>query len=564
MLNRRSFLSGIAGLSALTCSGVLAGCNGRRASDVPSTVDRPSTWVSCRIAEPYSIDPLFAMRESDLEVCNLIFDPLTSINVETGEVEPLACTSFSCSKDSRSFVFALPEGATFHNGEAVDAASFKRSWERLVAFHILGAQKDGQSASQEGNAHLYASSYGSLLEDVEGYDEVRRGDADELSGVRCIDAHTLEVRLSRPCASFAAIASHPLLGPMSLEMAKSPDSLFPAPVGNGPLCCQTEWDPDGKQLPKSIELSAFSKYLRGGLGIDGSILVVQDDTHAAYKSFQTGDLDICDVPVEQYREAEKAYGLSSDGNSIAPGQRMACVHLPGLVYLDFLPESEAGKSFEVRRAISCAIDREALCEKSLRSSYEQAVAPLSASLAPVKAWQACSYDPEEAAKLLEAKYPEGEDGKRDCPVVLLHRKGGVLGRIATQIADDLLAVGVEVKVVAAEEGDFEERLAKGDVSCVLRAWEPRVPDSLCATDELLKAGGWSLDEEALKLKDELSAELDSAKRAGKASELWASIGKGLPFAPLVHPVRCKVASERVASLDFDMMGRVDLARAELV
>lgn len=564
MLNRRSFLSGMAGLGALTVSGALTGCDGRQAPDAPSSANRPSTWVSCRITEPHSIDPLFATRESDLEVCNLIFDPLTAVNAETGEVEPRACTSFSCSEDSRTFVFALPKGATFHNGEAVDAASFKRSWERLVSRHILGTQKTDQSASQEGNARVYLSGYGSLLEDVEGYDEVRSGDADELSGLRCTDAFTLEVRLSRPFSAFAAIAAHPLLGPMPLEVAKTPDALLTTPVGNGPLCCKTAWDPDGKQLPNSIELAAFSKHQASGHGIDGAFLVVQDDTHAAYKSFQTGDLDICDVPVEQYREAEKAHGLSNDGNSIAPGQRVACVHLPGLVYLDFLPESETVKSLEMRRAISCAIDREALCEKSLRSSHDQALAPLSAALAPLETWHACSYDPEEAAKLLEAAYPEGEDGMRDCPVVLLHRKGGVLGRIAAQIAEDLSAVGVAVKVVAVEGDDLEERLAKGDVSCVLRSWEPCVPDSLCATEELLQAGGWRLDEEAAKLKDELLVERDFVKRAKKISELWALIERDLPFAPLAHPLRRKVASERVVALDFDMMGRVDLARAELM
>ncbi|MDO4436805.1 MAG: ABC transporter substrate-binding protein [Coriobacteriaceae bacterium] len=564
MLDRRVFVGSVAGFGAASLAGLLAGCDDRRAAQSSAERAHSSKWVSCRIPEPASIDPLYASCAADLEICSLLFDPLTRINVETGAVEPLACTSFSLADDARSITFRLPQGAVFHNGDPVDAASFKRAWERIAARHVMSALQDDDDPRQAGGTYIYESPFASLLKDIEGYDESRSSDVGGMAGIRCLDDSTLEIRFSRPCANFAAIASHPVLGPVPAYDDGAQSVMMAAPVGNGPFACQTEWNPDDGKKPRHIELTAHKNYSAAPIQIEGATLVVQGDTHAAYKSFQTGDVDVCDVPVEQYREAEKAYGLSEESHAVLAGRRLARAAAPGLVYLEYVSGAKPFTEHDARRAVSLAIDRETLCEKQLRSSYEQATAPKAWPTAELTVWEACVFDPELAAELLEKEYPADKDGARDCSVTLLHRAGGVLGRIASTIAEDLKAVGVQVKIVAAEADEFDERLADDDVSLVLRNWEPAIPDAASATLEFARAGVVHLSGDAQELVDEIRAERDEAKRSSKVSAFWDLLGRDLPIAPVVRPLWCKVVSDRVAGERFDIAGRPRLEALQLV
>ena len=56
--------------------------------------------------------------------------------------------------------------------------------------------------------------------------------------------------------------------------------------------------------------------------IDGIHFQVIKDVETAYKEFQAGNLDICDVPIAQIDAAKKDRGVSKDGYTMGDGERM--------------------------------------------------------------------------------------------------------------------------------------------------------------------------------------------------------------------------------------------------
>ena len=77
-----------------------------------------------------------------MAVIHALFDSLLTWDYDTNEPTPLAATALpTVSEDGLVYTFTLREGAKFHNGDPVDAESFKRGWER-VASPTMAAPSD--------------------------------------------------------------------------------------------------------------------------------------------------------------------------------------------------------------------------------------------------------------------------------------------------------------------------------------------------------------------------------------------------------------------------------------
>lgn len=80
---------------------------------------------------------------------------------------------------------------------------------------------------------------------------------------------------------------------------------------------------DGKwEDGQEINLKKFDDYYGDKAKIDGIHFQVIKDMETAYKEFQAGNLDVCDVPVAQIDAAKKDRGVSKDGYTMGDGERM--------------------------------------------------------------------------------------------------------------------------------------------------------------------------------------------------------------------------------------------------
>ena len=158
MIERRTFLRGLAAVTALP---VLAGCSGRNDAAGVNDEDLSDT-ILYRLKMPRSIDP-FDANAAGFAVVSQLFDLLMRYDFAADELACRSAESVEVNEDATAFTFHLRSGLTFSNGDAVDAASFKRAWERLV---------DPDSAS----ARLYGlSPWAYLLTLVQGYDALSTG-----------------------------------------------------------------------------------------------------------------------------------------------------------------------------------------------------------------------------------------------------------------------------------------------------------------------------------------------------------------------------------------------------
>ena len=202
--------------------------------------------------------------------------------------------------------------------------------------------------------------------------------------------------LSRPFAGFAEVASHPALGPVPASADQDPEAFAAQPVGNGPFALKEPW------MANRPGARPFDTCAYGVASVEGVQFVIAGETVSGYHQFQAGNLDICDVPVDQLEDAEETAGASANAFDMYPGERLVHGAEPGLTYLVCNTRVSPFDRAEFRRAVSCAIDRETLCRKALNYSAEPAWSLVAPTVGEMPAWEACTFDAERAVELVEA------------------------------------------------------------------------------------------------------------------------------------------------------------------
>lgn len=570
MIDRRAFLSGLAAAGALAG---LSGCSMRPSATHKGTDAVPVSWVRYRIGRPAAIDPALIADEAGCVVALQLFDPLLRFDYESVALKPCAATIYRVADDARSVTFTLAEGATFSNGEAVTSASFKRAWERVV--RPLSDEKDEgleEDAADLDGAYAPHSPSAPLLELVDGYDALYRGRASELAGVRCPDDRTLVVELTEPDAEWVYTVAHPALSPVPQAALDDPEAFAEKPIGNGSFKMKRAWD--GK---REIRLTANKDRALGAASVEGVLFALEDDTLAAYKQFRAGNLDVCDVPIDQYKDAQDTAGVADDGRTMRPGSGVVHVDEPALIYLACNASAAPLDNTAVRIALSYAIDRETLAKKTLKYSVVPAAGPVPPCIAgdDATAWAACSYDPDRAMELLGAPYPADGAGERGLTFTLLYRKGGVQEHIADQIKEDLAAAGVDLKLKALEADELALRRDEGDYECLLETCAPTRPTPL-AFAELMGEGersaalpdavavdeGEDTQPTVTGMLDQARATVSVAERLDVCSQVFQLASEGMSIIPLAHPAHTKVASERIELMVVEPDGTPDLAHAK--
>ena len=211
-MNRRQFVGGALAASALAA---LAGCtnNGGGTGSGSASAAAPTVgdnYMNYYLSEPAYIDPYNAQENQGTSVVRACFDGLVTWDWSVNEPVPVCATELpTVSEDGLTYTFKLREGMKFHNGDPVDAESFKRGWQRLA---------DSTMASP--------SEIGYHLAPVAGYAEMAAGKAEEISGLTVVDDLTFQVTLTDPMADFVAVCCHPGLVPVPQAAIDDPASFL--------------------------------------------------------------------------------------------------------------------------------------------------------------------------------------------------------------------------------------------------------------------------------------------------------------------------------------------------
>lgn len=451
---------------------------------------------------PYAIDPFFLQESAGIQIANCLFDPLVRYDYREKKLVGAAAQSWEGNEEGTVFTFKLVPGARFHNGDAVTAADFKYAWERILrpnasnerstnasslaviqGADALGAEEadaasgikavdeltlevtlalpfhefpfvlsylafapvpskaladEGREGSAFGMMPIGNGAF--MLEDVPTYQD------DLLKLVRFDDYHgtpallqAVEFRFfeadsaeegpsggegqlwevaARPAAATAAAR------PMAVQLASRPAASHPAL-------------PAATPLPRPA--AAPFRPVAGE--------VLQSYEEKTYERFRLGELDLASVPVAEIEDARARYGEATDGHTVESGEGILLGSEACVEFLWGSLEREPLDNALVRKALSCAIDRETICKELFSDAFSAATGIIPPDVEGFRkgAWPATAFDVAQAKALLdEAGYPEG---KGLAPLTLLAASSALERRLFEMIEANLKEAGFSVQLV---------------------------------------------------------------------------------------------------------------------
>ncbi|MFD1632149.1 ABC transporter substrate-binding protein [Haloplanus ruber] len=406
-----------------------------------------SITAGWNIDEIEYLDPHYIDKGQEIYVSSNIYSGLVKIGPDGAIVGDLA-NDWSL-PDSTTYVFDLQEGATFHNGDPLDAEAVKASFERLM--------------SLDDSPHL--------------------GKVSSVESVTAEDETTLRISLSETVGPFISFLTR---GPgragtiVHAESAEAnPDEYNRMPVGSG------AFELTERETGEYLQLEAHDGYF--GTDDEGNSLPYLDSVRidlipepsTMWTAMRGGEIQYSNsIPPQNAGQAESMGNLNVVGTNpgawfcIAPlcndpaevewQQYASGAGEPTDKWSDEeLPTTDA----RVRQAIAMAIDREALIERAFFGYAE----PAHSVFNPAIAWlyeeepdPGQYYDPEAAQELLDEAGYTGE------PRMSLSLLGAPSDERRMTVVQEMLSqVGIEVELNVQQESAYWDNLYRYENELVM-------------------------------------------------------------------------------------------------
>ena len=391
--------------------------------------------------EPQSMDPHFISTiqtsriSDDMSLGLLTYGP-------DGQPVPGAAESWTVSEDGMTYTFKIRDH-NWSDGTPVTAQDFIAGWERLLD-PALGAE------------------YASLLYIIEGAEEVNTGKDGAKLAAKAIDVHTLEVKLTAPAPYFLAQLTHQTAFAIPRHVVEKYGRDWVKPeniVVNGAYKL-VEWVPNvHTKLVKNDEF-----YDAENVKIDEVIYYTYEDRTAMQNRFRADELDVArDIASEQISWLRDNL---SDSLRIAP--------YAGIYYYAIRTDKEKFQDPNVRKALSLAINREAITDAVLKTGELPAysfVPPGTGNYTEPAyvSWKDLSYGEKvaEAKKLMEAA---GYTAENPLKFTLRYNTSENHKRIAIAVQNMWKQIGVDAELFNTEGKIHYADLKVGDFEVARAGW----------------------------------------------------------------------------------------------
>ena len=336
--------------------------------------------------EPQELDPHIVTGIPEANIIAALLEGLVAKDPKTLEPIPAVAERWEISDDGKTYTFFLRKNARWSNRDPVTARDFVWSWWRALQPAL-------------GNQYAY------MLFVIENAEAYNKGDIQDFErvGVKALDDHTLEVRLTHPTPYFLQLLDHQSTYPVhrgTIEAFGAPDqrgTRWTRPgnyVGNGPFVLTT-W-----QLNKIIEVRKNPYYWDAdNVRLNGIDFRPIENVSTEERMFRAGQLHITQtIPIDKVPEYRK--------NN--PGVLQVAPYL-GTYYYRFNVKKPPFDDPLVRKALNLAIDRKAIVTSITKGGELPAATFTPPDTMGYTAESDLRFDPEEARRLLaEAGYPDGE------------------------------------------------------------------------------------------------------------------------------------------------------------
>ncbi|HEX7127843.1 MAG TPA: peptide ABC transporter substrate-binding protein [Thermodesulfobacteriota bacterium] len=427
---------------------------------VPSPGLAASVFRISNMTEPETLDPALASGVPEHRIISSLFEGLYANDPKDLSPVPGVALRHTLSKDGTVYTFTLNPQARWTNGRQVTADDFVYAWERVLN------PKTGAKYAQQ----LY------YVKNGEAYN---RGTITDfgLVGVKALNQTTLQVTLERPTAYFLYLTTFYTLYPVPKEAVERHGADWTKPgriVSNGPFRL-VEWVPQ-----QTLVLEKNPGYWdAGSVALDRVVFDPTTDVNTVVRQFQAGETDwvtsSANLPaalVAVWKDRPEYY---------------AEPYL-GTYYFRMNVTRPPLNDVRVRKALSMAIDREALTRSVTRAGEIASSAFVPRNMPNYSGVKGLDFDPAEAKRLLaEAGYP---GGKGFPPVELMYNTNE-LHRIITQALQQMWKrhLGIEVTLTNVEWKVYLARMKALDYQIARAGWIGDYVDPNTFLDMWVTGGG---------------------------------------------------------------------------
>ncbi len=498
--------------------------------------------------EPATLDPQLAtgVTESNIIVC--LFEGLVTYHqTDDDGVEPGVAERWESNDDASEWTFHLRPDARWSNGDPVTAQDFAWAYERMLTPAL-------------------AAEYANMMYVIDRAEQFHTGEIDDFSevGVEVVDQHTLKLRLVGPTPHFLFMLQHkvflPVHPPTILAHGGMTDRLtqWTRPgnmVSNGPFQLKT-W-----RFNHVIEVERNPHYWDAEVvGLNEIHFFPIENASTEERAFRNGLLHYCyTVPLERMEFWQAQH---------APEFRIQPYF--GTYYFRFNTTRPPLDDQRVRRALSMAIDREAIIGNILRGGQQPAwsiTPPMEGFYEPP---EGITFDPAEARRLLaEAGFPGGEGFP---PKTILINTSEAHRVIAEAIqAMWRRELGIQVNITNQDWQVYLDSQRDLNYDISRAGWigdylDPFTFLDLWTTGDGMNQTGWS-DPEFDRLIQQATQEGDAQARLDILNQAESLMMSQSPVAPIYIYTRIYLLDPRVRGwypkyIDFRPMKYVRFATAE--
>lgn len=303
------------------------------------------TFTYSLLDEFTTADPQMVEDVSGSYFVRDLFEGLMNQDAD-GNLIPGVATGYTTNDAKDVYTFTLRDNARWSDGNPVTAHDFVYSWRRLA---------DPATASPY--------SWFADIMALENVGAVMSGESPpEALGIRALDNHTLEVRLTASLPYFAAMTTHASTFPSPQWTVRTFGDGWTKPgniVGNGAYVL-TEHIPNETA---TRERNSFY-WNNNATIIDKVVTLVINDENTDFTRWEAGETDMGAVPSGQYPRLKAKY----------PDEAISFPRLCTYYYTFNLSPSgqEALQDVRVRQALSYALDRSVVTDKVLQGGQIQA------------------------------------------------------------------------------------------------------------------------------------------------------------------------------------------------
>jgi len=333
------------------------------------------TFPNVGIADSAPLDPALVSDANTSVILNMVYSGLVKDDINLNVVPDQA--TWDISPDNTIYTFHLKPNIFFSDGTPVTAQTYVYTLTRSLLPEVQ-------------------SSAASFFEGIIiGANNIIRGKTKTLSGVKAIDALTLQITLQHSAPYFLQMLTNPLFFPLNQQLIAQygqsdwPNHVVGNGVGTGPFMI-TEWDHSVKMV-----LAPNPYYYGAKTKLTSVNMVFEYDPSIAFKSYSAGQYDFT--------------------WNITPTDQLSAKGLPGFTRstqlqtdaLFFNPKMPPFDNAVVRQAFAYATDKATLAH----TIFNDAVVPAdtiipSAMPGYVQKYSGLPYDKNQAKTLLQSVYPD--------------------------------------------------------------------------------------------------------------------------------------------------------------